>query len=87
MQKQPFPVGGGGSKKFEDWGGRLKKFWTGERIADLGGGYFCWGGVSTHYMPWKCQFLPSFFQRLTSKVLMSNFDCIYIISAGMHFIF
>ena len=24
MQKQPFPVGGGASKKFEDWRGGLK---------------------------------------------------------------
>ena len=35
MQKQPFPVRGGGSKKFEDWGG----------------GYFCWGWSVPHYRP------------------------------------
>ena len=46
MQKQPFSVGGG-SKKFEDWGGggEGKNFRTGWGFTDLGG-YFCWG-VST----------------------------------------
>ena len=43
MQKQPFPVGGG-SKKFEDWGGGgLKKFRT-EGVTDLGGSLF-WGDL------------------------------------------
>ena len=51
MQKQPFPVGGG-SKKFEDWGGGLKKFRTGGGYR-FGGGYFCWG-VGGGSVPHTC---------------------------------
>ena len=44
MQKQPFLVGGGGSKKFEDLGGQgLKNVRTGG-LSSWGGVTFAWGG-------------------------------------------
>ena len=39
--------GGGGSKKFEDWG-RLKNYRTGVTFA---------GGGDVHYMPWHEKFI------------------------------
>ena len=58
MQKQPFPVGGGGSKKFEDWGRGLKNFKT-------GGGY--------HYMPWTSDFYEKNADLQSCKITLSEF--------------
>ena len=49
MQNQPFSVGEGGSKKFEDWGG-VKNFRTG-----WGGTFAGKGGSVPHYMSWLFQ--------------------------------
>ena len=54
MQKHPFTVRGGGSKKFDDWGWELKILGLGALLI-WEGVTFAWrgGGVSLpHYLPW-----------------------------------